>query len=95
MSEVMEFDDLPEMGAAAPISTMMSAQHTVAGVDVGWMESVVPGIEELAASLPEPARPCGVCNGTGWIRLVREDGSYPMAEIVARCFCWAETGGEG
>lgn len=36
------------------------------GVDVAWMETVVPGIEELAEQLdPREVAPCWACDGAG------------------------------
>lgn len=65
--------------------------YTVAGVDVGWLESVVPGIEELAESLPEKPKPCRECGGTGWTETVHATGYTEFT----RCDCQRELGGSG
>lgn len=65
----------------------------IIGVDVGWLESIVPGIEEIAAALPEPVAPCPECGGTGWRNVPLRMGKYEaFGGALVRCDC--ETGGE-
>lgn len=62
---------------------------TVYGVDVSWMETIVPGIEEMALALdPREAHPCWLCGGDGEVGTLVDLGDW-TADLPPRFPCEA------
>ena len=62
---------------------------TVYGVDVSWLETVIPGIEAMADDLdPREAYPCWLCMGDGDVGTLVDLGEW-TADYPPRFRCEA------